>query len=54
MNGSRRNPFCRPIRVSGVRPGWGCCKCATYNLDISGKCAHCSHDRCDGKKPKSN
>lgn len=38
------------LDLPGVAPGWGCCKCRTYNGIQRAECRNCSHARCDGTK----
>ena len=33
--------------LPNVAPGWGCCKCNTYNGLWRETCKHCNHRRCD-------
>lgn len=55
---------CKPMETPLVGPGWGCCKCRTYNGNQSGalvpafyttrsECKHCGHLRCDNLKEKN-
>jgi hypothetical protein len=37
---------CRHVRDSHVVPGWGCCKCHTYNGYQREKCWNCGHVPC--------
>lgn len=32
-----------------LMPGWGCCKCRTYNGIMRTECKNCGHRRCDVK-----
>lgn len=36
-----------PEDLSGVMPGWGCCKCRIYNGKQRTECRGCGHTRCD-------
>ena len=36
------------LDLPNVFPGWGCCKCKTYNNIQRVECKICSHERCDG------
>jgi len=38
--------MCKPIDVPHVAPGWGCCKCNTYNSVHREKCKICNHEQC--------
>jgi hypothetical protein len=37
---------CKHIRAPCVVPGWGCCKCNTYNGYQRGVCKICGHKPC--------
>lgn len=38
---------CKAVNIPGMFPGWGCCKCRTYNGDQRDGCKNCNHPRCD-------
>lgn len=38
---------CDKIIHPNIQPGWGCCKCRTYNGDQRPACKQCTHPRCD-------
>ena len=35
------------LDVPGLMPGWGCCKCKTYNGIQRFECRYCDHIKCD-------
>lgn len=41
---------CIVIDHPNIFPGWGCCKCKTYNSNLYEECKYCSHKRCDEPK----
>lgn len=38
---------CAPTNLEHVAPGWGCCRCQSYNGLQRLACKHCEHARCD-------
>jgi hypothetical protein len=38
---------CKAIDHPNLMPGWGCCKCRTYNGNQRVECKQCQHERCD-------
>jgi hypothetical protein len=40
------------LNVPNVMPGWGCCKCKSYNGLQRQKCNWCGHECCYPDKPK--
>jgi hypothetical protein len=39
------------LDVRDLLPGWGCCKCRTYNGLQRPFCKRCGHDCCNPNKP---
>jgi hypothetical protein len=39
-------PVCRHVRASSVVPGWGCCRCQSYNGYQRQACRQCGHAPC--------
>jgi hypothetical protein len=37
---------CLHVRVTFIVPGWGCCKCNTYNGYQRMACKNCAHTPC--------
>lgn len=37
---------CQAIESAHVMPGWGCCRCQTYNGGHRRVCKNCGHARC--------
>ncbi len=37
---------CKRVEHPHVMPGWGCCKCATYNGLQRRECKACGHEPC--------
>jgi hypothetical protein len=37
---------CFHVRSGHVVPGWGCCKCRTYNGYQREQCRKCGHEHC--------
>jgi hypothetical protein len=37
---------CVKIEHPNLAPGWGCCKCKTYNGDHRVRCKNCHHVPC--------
>jgi len=38
--------MCKSIDVDSVMPGWGCCKCHTYNSIKRTECKYCGYTIC--------
>lgn len=42
---------CGLVNSEFVIPGWGCCKCHTYNGLQRKQCKRCGHECCNPDKP---
>lgn len=40
--------MCTKIASDRVAPGWGCCRCKTYNGERLAVCRHCNVAQCQG------
>lgn len=49
---SNENKKCQKISGDYIMPGWGCCKCRTYNGEQRSHCKVCQHPRCDNSEKK--
>lgn len=43
--------MCDTVDAQFVMPGWGCCRCRTYNGLQRSNCRHCGEKACDPLKP---
>lgn len=43
---------CRHVRLPHVVPGWGCCRCRTYNGYQRTSCRSCGHPPCYDREGK--
>jgi hypothetical protein len=39
--------MCTKVNHPNILPGYGCCKCNTYNGNQRESCKTCNHPRCD-------